>query len=630
MGKKVNQNKNNKNSNPKQNSDKNKLKAHSNTLKNQLRETKATGLIDGVFIFTGPITIAEFGKKINKNVAEIVKYFFKSGAMVTPNTSLSEEQIGELALEFGFDFKKEVEVTKENIFETLLVKDKPSDLKERPPVVTIMGHVDHGKTTLLDSIRNTNINVTDGEFGGITQHIGAYQVKTDKNQKITFIDTPGHEAFTEMRARGADVTDIVILVVAADDGVMPQTEEAIDHAKAANVPIIVFVNKIDKPGADSNRVKTELMRFNIVAEEFGGDVPFIEGSAKQRQGLENLLETILLVSELKELKANPDKFATGTVIEAHLSKSRGPTATVLVQQGTLNMRDLIVAGATYGLTKDMENEHGAKIKSALPSQPVVLVGLNEVPRAGDKFMIVSEEKMARDIAEAQLQRQIEESRNKHQSFTLDSIKNQIDQGNLKTVNVILKADTQGSVEAVRNSLQKIEISGVRLDIIRASVGAISNSDITLALASSAIVYGFNVRPTAPVRQKADEDGVEIRLHTIIYKLIEELEEAAKGMLDPIFEEKVLGQAEVRQIFRHSQVGTIAGCHVIDGVIPRGSKLRILRDGIIIFTGELSSLKHVKEEIKEAKKDQDCGLTVKNFNDIKENDIIEVYKVEEVK
>ncbi|WP_338971264.1 translation initiation factor IF-2 [Spiroplasma endosymbiont of Panorpa germanica] len=614
----------------KQNPDKNKLKAHSNTLKSQLKETKATGLIDGVFIFTGPITISEFGKKINKNVAEIVKYFFKSGGMVTPNTTLTEEQIGELALEFGFDFKKEVEVTKSNIFETLQVDDKESDLKARPAVVTIMGHVDHGKTTLLDSIRNANINVTDGEFGGITQHIGAYQIKTDKNQKITFIDTPGHEAFTEMRARGADVTDIVILVVAADDGVMPQTEEAIDHAKAAGVPIVVFVNKIDKPGADSNRVKTELMRFNIVAEEFGGDVPFIEGSAKNRQGLDNLLETIILVSELKELKANPEKFAIGTVIEGHLSKSRGPMATVLVQQGTLNMRNLVVAGATYGLIKDMENENGAKIKSALPSQPVVLVGLNDVPRAGDKFMVVSEEKMAREIAEAQLERQIQESRNKAQSFTLDSIKNQIDQGNLKSVNVILKADTQGSVEAVRNSLQKITIPGVKLDVIRATVGAISNSDITLGLASNAIVYGFNVRPTAQVRQKADEDGVEIRLHTIIYKVIEELEEAAKGMLDPIMEEKVLGQAEVRQIFKHSQVGTIAGCHVIDGVIPRGSKLRILREGIIIYTGELSSLKHVKEEIKEAKKDQDCGLTIKNFNDIKENDIIEVYKVEEVK
>ncbi|WP_338985534.1 translation initiation factor IF-2 [Spiroplasma endosymbiont of Diplazon laetatorius] len=618
-------NKNNNNNNKIQ--AKNKSKAHSANLKNQLKQTTETGLIDGIFVYTEPLSIADFAKKLNKGPAEIVKWFFTNGSMVTQNQILSEEQMGELCIEFGYDFKKETTVTKENIFETFNEKDDPKDLKAKPPIVTIMGHVDHGKTTLLDSIRNAN--VTEGEFGGITQHIGAYQA-TIKDNKITFIDTPGHEAFTEMRARGSEVTDIVILVVAADDGVMPQTEEAIDHAKAANVPIIVFVNKIDKPGADPSKVKMELMNYGIVAEEYGGDIPFIEGSAKAKTGLDTLLETILLISELRDLKANPNKFARGTVIEAKLDKNRGPIATILVQQGTLRMRDIVIAGGTFGTIKDLENENKAKLKEVLPGQPAVVIGLNEVPKAGDKFIVVTEEKMARDIAKAQFEKQQNEARQKNQTFTLDSIKNKIESGELKSINIILKADTQGTVEAVRNSMLKINIEGVKINVIRATVGAISVSDVTLALASDALIYGFNVRPTAQVRQKAEEDGVEIRLHNIIYKLIEEIAEAATGMLDPVFEEKSLGEAEVRQLFKHSQVGTIAGCRVMSGTIPRGSKVHILRDGIVVYTGELSSLKNKKDDVKEAKEGAECGLTIKNFNDLKENDIIEAYKVEEVK
>ncbi|QEH61727.1 translation initiation factor IF-2 [Spiroplasma chinense] len=606
---------------------KNKSKAHTANLKSKLKETKQTGLIDGVFVYTEPLSIADFAKKVNKGPAEIVKWFFTNGSMVTQNQVLTEEQMGELCLEFGYDFKKETAVTKENIFETFDEADDPKDLKTKPPVVTIMGHVDHGKTTLLDSIRNAN--VTEGEFGGITQHIGAYQVTLNGN-KITFIDTPGHEAFTEMRARGSEVTDIVILVVAADDGVMPQTEEAIDHAKAANVPIVVFVNKCDKPDADPNKVKMELMKFGIVAEEYGGDIPFIEGSAKAKMGLDSLLETLLFIAEFKDLKSNPNKYARGTVIEAHLDKARGAIATILVQHGTLNLRDIVVAGGTFGAIKDIENENKAKIKTVVPGQPAVIIGLNEVPRAGDKFMVISDEKMARTISEAQAEKQANEARQKNQSFTLDSIKNQIEAGELKSINIILKADTQGTVEAVRNSMLKINIEGVKINVIRATVGAISVSDVTLAMASNALIYGFNVRPNAQVRQKAEEDGVDIRLHNIIYKLIEEIAEAATGMLDPVMEEKSLGEAEVRELFKHSQVGTIAGCRIMSGTVPRGSKVHILRNGIVIYSGEMSSLKNKKDDIKEAREGQECGITIKNFNDLKENDIIEAYKVEEVK
>jgi translation initiation factor IF-2 len=616
-------NNNNKNSN-KQVQAKQK-KDHINNLKSKLRETKEVGLVDGVFVYTEPLSIADFAKKVGKGPAEIVKQFFNKGMMVTQNQILTEEQMGELCLEFGYDFKKETTVTKENIFDTFDTADKDEDLVKKTPVITIMGHVDHGKTTLLDSIRNTN--VTEGEFGGITQHIGAYQVKS-KDQKITFIDTPGHEAFTEMRVRGSAVTDIVILVVAADDGVMPQTEEAIDHAKAANVPIIVFVNKIDKPGADPSKVKMELMNFGIVAEEFGGDIPFVEGSAKARTGIDTLLETILFLSEINNWTANPNKYARGTIIEANLDKGRGPVTTILVQNGTLKMRDCVVAGSSYGVVRQIENEKQQQINVVEPGQPAVIIGLSEVPKAGDKFMVVPDEKVAREIAEAQAEKNARESRQKSQNLSLDSIKEKIDSNELKEIRIVLKGDTQGTVEAVRNSILRIQIDGVKINVIRATTGAISTSDISLALASKALVYGFNVRPSGAVRNKADEDGIEIRLHNIIYKLIEELELAAKGMLDPEFEDISLGEAEVRQLFKHSDVGTIAGCHIISGSIQRGCRVNIIRNGVVVYNGELSSLKNGKNDIKEAREGSECGLTIKNYNDIKEGDIIEGYKVVE--
>lgn len=599
---------------------------HTKQIKQQLKENVAVGLIDGVFVYTEPLSISDFAKKIGRPVPEIMKHFFKKGIMLNQNAMLNEDQIGELALEFGFDFKKAEALTKENILDQFDVPDQEADLKPRPPIVTIMGHVDHGKTTLLDAMRDSNVVAS--EHGGITQAIGAYQVTGKNGKKITFIDTPGHEAFTEMRSRGANATDIVVLIVAADDGVMPQTEEAIDHAKQANVPIIVFINKMDKPGADSQKIKSELMNYGIVAEEFGGDIPFIEGSAKLKKGLADLQDTILLIAEVQDLKANPNKFASGLVLEAHLDKNKGPVASILVQQGTLNLRDIVIAGATFGTIKDMENEVGKKMRQAIPSQPVVIVGLSEVPNAGDKFIVMNDEKMARQIATAQLQKQQQAERMNKQTLTLDSLKTHLDEGELKSINVIIKADTKGSVEALRSSLAKIDIAGVKINIIRATVGAITNSDVTLANAGQAIIYGFNVRPTAQVRNKAEEDGVEIRLHNIIYKLIEELEDAAQGMLDPVIEEVVLGQAEIRALFKHSAIGTIGGFHVIDGMIPRKSLVRVIRNGVVIYTGELSSLKHQKEDIKEAKIDSEGGLTIKNFNDIKEGDIIEAYKIEE--
>ncbi|UWD35229.1 translation initiation factor IF-2 [Mycoplasma cottewii] len=605
---------------------------HTKNIKKQLKEEVSTGLIDGVFVFTETLTVADYASQINKSVSDILKHFFNQGILLNQNAMLTEEQMGELSLEFGFDFKKEASVTKENILETLLeVEDKPEDLKERAPIVTIMGHVDHGKTTLLDSIKNSN--VVDTEAGGITQAIGAYQITVKNGKKITFIDTPGHEAFTEMRSRGANATDIVVLIVAADDGVMPQTEEAIDHAKLANVPIVVFVNKIDKPGADPNRVKIELMNYGLVAEEYGGDIPFIEGSAKQKINLDKLEETILLIAELQGLKANPNKFASGVVLEAHLDKAKGPVASVLVQQGTLEMRDMVVAGATFGAIKRIEDEYKHKVLRAEPSKPVVLYGLNQVPKAGDKFIVLQDEKMAREIAEAYFAKQQNAERQSRQSFGLEAIKKHIDDGDLKAINLIVKADTQGSVEALKGSLSKINIEGVKINIVRASVGAISLSDISLATTIKdglTIVYGFNVRPDATVRKKAEEDGIEIRLHNIIYKLIEELEDAAKGILDPKFKEVVLGQAEVRALFKHSDIGTIGGFYVTDGVIPRNAKIRVLRNGVVVYDGEINSLKHAKEDTKEVKQGFEGGLTIKNFNDIKEGDVFETYKLEQIK
>ncbi|WHQ37376.1 translation initiation factor IF-2 [Spiroplasma sp. SV19] len=590
-------------------------------IQSQLKTVEAH-INEGVFVYAEALTIAEFANKINKPVSEIIKYFFTKGIMLNQNTYLSEEQLGELCLEFGLDFKREKSVTHENLIESFEVNDDDTSLEKRPPIVTIMGHVDHGKTTLLDTIRNTNVVST--EHGGITQHIGAYQIKTKNDEKITFVDTPGHEAFTQMRARGSAVTDIVVLVVAADDGVMLQTKEAIDHAKAAEVPIIVFINKIDKVGANLDNVMMQLSQEDLTPEEWGGTVPYVKGSAKQKQGIDELLDTILLMADLMELKANPNRFALGTVIESHLDRGLGPVATLLVQSGTLNIKDALVAGYTFGYVRDLSDESGKKIKTAGPSTPVIIHGLSEVPNAGDRFMVFRDEKLAREIALKRKATDTINKRYKNQVFSLESLSAQIKDGQLKQINIILKADTQGTVEAVKSSLQKINIPGVKINVLRATVGGISESDVTLGLASQAFIVGFNVRPTAHVRKKAEDEGVEIRLHTIIYKLTEEIVAAAEGMLDPEMVEEVLGQAEVRQIFRHSDIGTIAGCHVTDGVIPRKSRVRILRDGVIVYDGELASLKHIKDDIKEAKVGAECGLTVKNYNDLKEQDVIEAY------
>ncbi|AOX44204.1 translation initiation factor IF-2 [Spiroplasma sp. NBRC 100390] len=590
-------------------------------IQSQLKTVEAH-INEGVFVYAEALTIVEFAEKINKPVSEIIKYFFAKGIMLNQNTYLSEDQLGELCLEFGLDFKREKSVTHENLIESFEVNDDDKSLEKRPPIVTIMGHVDHGKTTLLDTIRNTNVVST--EHGGITQHIGAYQIKTKNGEKITFVDTPGHEAFTQMRARGSAVTDIVVLVVAADDGVMLQTKEAIDHAKAAGVPIIVFINKIDKVGANLDNVMMQLSQEDLTPEEWGGSVPYVKGSAKQKQGIDELLDTILLMADLMELKANPNRFALGTVIESHLDRGLGPVATLLVQSGTLNIKDALVAGYTFGYVRDLSDESGKKIKTAGPSTPIIIHGLNEVPNAGDRFMVFRDEKLAREIALKRKATDTINKRYKNQVFSLESLSAQIKDGQLKQINIILKADTQGTVEAVKSSLQKINIQGVKINVLRATVGGISESDVTLGLASQAFIVGFNVRPTAHVRKKAEDEGVEIRLHTIIYKLTEEIIAAAEGMLDPEMVEEVLGQAEVRQIFRHSDIGTIAGCHVTDGVIPRKSRVRILRDGVIVYDGELASLKHVKDDIKEAKVGAECGLTIKNYNDLKEQDVIEAY------
>jgi translation initiation factor IF-2 len=575
--------------------------------------------------FEGTLTVAELAKKLGREPSEIIKKLFMLGVMATINQELDKDAIELICSDYGVEVEEKVVIDETN-FESIEIVDDPEDLVERPPVVTIMGHVDHGKTTLLDSIRHSK--VTEQEAGGITQHIGAYQV-TVNDKKITFLDTPGHEAFTTMRARGAQVTDIVVLVVAADDGVMPQTVEAINHAKAANVPIIVAINKIDKPDANPDRVMQELMEYNLVPEEWGGDTIFCKLSAKTGEGIDNLLEMILLVSEMEELKANPNRRATGTVIEAKLDKGRGPVATLLVQAGTLHVGDPIVVGCTYGRVRAMVNDTGRRVKEAGPSTPVEITGLHEVPQAGDRFMVFEDEKKARQIGEARAQKQLMEQRSMKARVSLDDLFEQIKQGEMKELNIIVKADVQGSVEALVAALQKIEVEGVRVKIIHAAVGAITESDILLATTSNAIVIGFNVRPDANAKRVAESEKVDIRLHRIIYKVIEEIEAAMKGMLDPEYEEKVIGQAEVRQTFKVSKVGTIAGCYVTDGKITRDSKVRLIRQGIVVYEGEIDSLKRFKDDVKEVMQGYECGLTIKNFNDIKEGDVIEAYIMQEV-
>ncbi|VMB16924.1 translation initiation factor IF-2 [Streptococcus pneumoniae] len=581
------------------------------------------------FEYTDGMTVAEIAKRIKREPAEIVKKLFMMGVMATQNQSLDGETIELLMVDYGIEAKQKVEVDNADI-ERFFVEDgylNEDELVERPPVVTIMGHVDHGKTTLLDTLRNSR--VATGEAGGITQHIGAYQI-VENGKKITFLDTPGHAAFTSMRARGASVTDITILVVAADDGVMPQTIEAINHSKAANVPIIVAINKIDKPGANPERVIGELAEHGVMSTTWGGDSEFVEISAKFNQNIEELLETVLLVAEIQELKADPTVRAIGTVIEARLDKGKGAVATLLVQQGTLNVQDPIVVGNTFGRVRAMTNDLGRRVKVAGPSTPVSITGLNEAPMAGDHFAVYEDEKSARAAGEERAKRALMKQRQATQRVSLENLFDTLKAGELKSVNVIIKADVQGSVEALSASLQKIDVEGVKVTIVHSAVGAINESDVTLAEASNAFIVGFNVRPTPQARQQAEADDVEIRLHSIIYKVIEEMEEAMKGMLDPEFEEKVIGEAVIRETFKVSKVGTIGGFMVINGKVARDSKVRVIRDGVVIYDGELASLKHYKDDVKEVTNGREGGLMIDGYNDIKMDDVIEAYVMEEIK
>ena len=587
---------------------------------------KETSVIkDGVISYEEGITVGELAEKLGQTPANVIKVLFLLGTMVTINSSLNDEQVELICLEYGCECEKHVPVDEVN-FENIEVVDDEADLQPRCPVVTIMGHVDHGKTTLLDTIRKSA--VVDGEFGGITQHIGAYQVEVN-GKKVTFLDTPGHEAFTAMRARGAQVTDIVIIVVAADDGVMPQTKEAIDHAKAAGVPIVVAINKIDKEGADPERIKAEMAEEGLLPEEWGGDTVYCEISAKKKIGIEELLETLTVVAELADLKANPNRYAYGSVVEGKLDKGRGAVATLLVENGTLRASDPIVVGAAYGRVRQMLDDKGRVIKEALPGTPGEITGLNEVPVAGDKFMVFETEKQARSVGETRMKAKIEKDRNSGAALSLDDLYSQIKEGQIIDLNIIVKADVQGTAEAVKASLEKIDVDGVRVNVIRSTVGAISESDVILASASQAIIYGFNVRPDAKVRNKAEEENVEIRLHNVIYKMVEEIETAMKGMLAPEYHEVITGQAEIRQVIKASKVGNIAGCYVTDGSIKRNCGIRLIRDGIVVYEGKLASLRRFKDDVKEVNAGFECGLNIENYNDIKEGDIIEGYVMEEV-
>ena len=581
-----------------------------------------------VLVYTDGMTVAELAKKIKREPAEIIKKLFLLGVMATLNQGLSKDAIELLAADYGMDAEEKIEKDISDLdvyFEEAAAESDSHAV--RPPVVTIMGHVDHGKTTLLDQLRNSS--VVAGEAGGITQHIGAYQIKID-GKPITFLDTPGHAAFTTMRARGADITDITIIVVAADDGVMPQTIEAINHAKAADVPIIVAVNKIDKPAANPGRVMQELSDLGLVPEAWGGDTIFVEISAKFNQNIEELLEMILLVAEMQELSANANRLALGTVIEARLDKTKGPIATLLVQEGTLKVGDPIVVGNTFGRVRVMVNDQGRRVKTALPATPVEITGLNASPQAGDRFVVFEDEKSARAAGEERAKRALIEQRNASSRITLDNLFSTLKDGEMKEVNVIIKADVQGSVEALASSLQKIEVEGVRVKIIHTAVGAINESDITLATASNAIIIGFNVRPTPQAKIQAESDQVDIRLHRIIYNVIDEIETAMKGMLDPEFEEKITGSAIVRETYTVSKLGTIAGSYITEGVVKRSSQVRLIRDNIVIYEGELASLKRFKDDAKEVKLGFECGIMIEGYNDIKVDDIIEAFEMVEIK
>ncbi len=579
-----------------------------------------------VLYYKPNMTLGELAGQLNKPVNIVIKQAMKIGIMATQNQSLDRDSAELIALEFDKELLDEV-VTDPSRFDEFVIDDEEENLKERPPVVTIMGHVDHGKTTLLDTIRHAR--VVDGEAGGITQHIGAYQyVKNGK--AITFIDTPGHAAFTEMRARGASITDIVVLVVAADDGVMPQTREAIDHAKAAECPIIVAVNKMDRPGANPDKVKQELTEFDLVPEEWGGSTVFVELSALKGEGVDELLEMLLLSAEVEQFKANPKRLAIGAVIESKLDKGRGPVATLLVQNGTLKTGNMLVVGDTYGRVRTMQDDLGKPQDIALPSSAVEVTGLNDVPQAGDRFMVFQDEKEARQVSEQRTHRTWREERGVGRAISLDEMFANAQEGDTKELRVIIKGDTHGSIEALKSSLENIDVEGANIDVIRASVGTVTETDVSLAQASGAIIIGFNVRPNAVVRDAASAQGVDIRLYNIIYKAIEEIEQAMTGLLDPEYKEVVTGQAEVRDTFKISKVGTIAGCYVTDGRIERNALVRVVRDGVVVYEGKLASLKRFKDDAKEVRQGFECGIMVENFNDIKVGDVIEASVMKEVK
>jgi len=593
--------------------------------KNRKKPNQSQPSTPDVIYYSNDMTIAKLSDALNQPVNDIIKKAMTLGIMASQNQVIDRETTELIALEYEAKVEDEV-VTDTTRFDEIEEDDAEEDLEIRPPVVTIMGHVDHGKTTLLDTIRNAR--VTEGEAGGITQHIGAYQYF--KNGKaITFIDTPGHAAFTEMRARGATVTDITVLVVAADDGVMPQTREAIDHAKAAGVPIIVAVNKMDVQGANPDKVKQELAEFNLISEEWGGETVFVEISALKGENVDELIEMILLTAEMEEFKANPNRLASGTVIESELDKGRGPVATLLVKNGTLKIGDTIVVGDTFGRVRAMRDDFSRAVDHAAPSMAVEIIGLNDVPQAGDPFKVFSDDKEARLISEARTHRTWKEERGLSKAMSLDELFENMNDGDTKILPVIVKGDTHGSIEALKGSLETIEVDGARVEIVRSSVGTITETDVTLALASGAIIIGFNVRPIASVREIARSKGVEIRLYNIIYKMIEDIENAMKGLLDPEFEEVITGQAEVRDTFKISRIGTIGGCFVTDGHIERNSTVRVLRDGVVIYEGKLASLKRFKDDVKSVRQGFECGMQVENFNDIKPGDIIEASVMKEM-
>lgn len=591
---------------------------------NPNQKQKGSKVENGVFVYSEALTVGQLAEKLNIKASDIIKTYFLKGQMLTINTILSDDMVGEICLEHNFDVKKE-EVKDVDDIEGLNIEDDEASLVERAPVVTVMGHVDHGKTTLIDAIRNSNVVAT--EAGGISQAIGAYQ-KEYKGKKITIIDTPGHKAFAAMRARGASVTDIVVLIVAADDSVMPQTVEAIDHAKAAGVPIIVAVNKMDKPGANPEKVLTDLMNYDIIAEKYGGSNICVEISAKTGEGIEELLENIVLQSEMLELKANPNRFAIGTVLEAKLDKGEGPKATLLIQNGTLKTGDYVVVGTTFGKVRRMNDDYNHLLKEAGPSTPVSVIGLNDVPLAGDKFVAMSDERLAKDIANKRRIKKEMAERKTESISTMDQLFEKVAEGEITQVNIIIKADSTGSAEALKASLENIKSDDVKINVIKSSAGAITESDILLANASHAIIYGFNVRPDAVIKQKAKEEKVEIRLSEIIYQLLEEVEDLVKGLKKAVITEEYRGQAEVRQTIKSSKIGTIAGCYVTDGVIPAGSLIRLLRDGKVVFKGKILGLKRFKDDAKEVKQGFECGISIEGFNDIHENDIIEAYALVE--